>query len=177
MVPFKKRHIGSTQNRDTVPAASPLAPRGGKKSGEYGGRQRHRISSITHGRGTSCDHNVHVVSYLARVDLLCSTPAASKSVPVRYLIGRFPMMLGDAVHRKTTMPWRRSIAAQSGSAGGASRPRSTPLPSRSDKCPSTGARNGGQDRASGERSSRSLDHREHARSSRRGASRTIRRRR
>ena len=36
-------------------------------------------------------------------------------------------------------------------------------PTRSDKCPSTGARNGGQDRASGERSSRSLDHREHAR--------------
>jgi hypothetical protein len=66
-----------TQNRDTVPAASPLAPRAGKKSGEYGGHRRGRTSLITHGRGTSCDHNLHVVSYLAKVDLLCSTPAAS----------------------------------------------------------------------------------------------------
>ena len=53
--------------RDTVPAASPLAPRAGKKSGEYGGRQTRRLSSITHGRETSCDHNLHVVSYLAKV--------------------------------------------------------------------------------------------------------------
>jgi hypothetical protein len=37
-----------------------------------------------------------------------------------------------------------------------------------------GARNGGQDRASGERSSRSLYHREHARTLLAGASRTIR---
>jgi hypothetical protein len=72
-----------TQNRDTVPAASPWAPRAGKKSEEYRGHERHRTSSTTHGRGTSCDHNLHAVSYLTRIDLLCSTPAASKSFVVR----------------------------------------------------------------------------------------------
>ena len=69
--------VSTTQIRDTVPAVSPLAPRAGKKWEECGGGQRHRLSSITHGRGTSCDHNLHVVSYLAKVDLSCSTPAAS----------------------------------------------------------------------------------------------------
>lgn len=67
----------ATQDRDTVPAASPWAPRAGKKSEESGGRERRRTSSITQRRGMSCDHNLHVVSYLERVDLLCSTPAAS----------------------------------------------------------------------------------------------------
>ena len=29
----------------------------------------------------SCDHNLHIVSYLAKVDPLCSTPAASTTFP------------------------------------------------------------------------------------------------
>jgi hypothetical protein len=55
----------------------PISSTSWEEMGEYGGHQRRRTSSITDGRGTSCDHNVHVVSYLAKVHMLCSTPAAS----------------------------------------------------------------------------------------------------